>query len=241
MRTARRRLPTVPRLLLCALGACAGTAWGAPPAGTSTGPVGGIYTCVAPDGRRLTSDRPIPECSTREQRMLNSDGSVRKLVPPQMTAEERADKEARDRKAEIERLQQLDAVRRDRNLMARYPDEAAHRKAREAALDTVRLAMRASETRMNELTTERKPLLSEAEFYKGKKALPPKLKQELEANEAATEAQRAAIQNQQAELERINRLYDAELARLKRLWAGAAPGTVADSTTSAGPGKVAKP
>lgn len=189
---------------------------------------GAIYTCTTPDGRRVTSDRLIAECSNREQRLLNSDGSLRQIIPPQLTAEERAEKEARERKAELDRLAQLDAIRRDRHLMTRYPDEATHQKAREAALDTVRSAMRASEKRLAELAAERKPLLDEAEFYKGK-PLPPKLKQALEGNEAATEAQRSAIQNQQAELERVNRLYDTELARLKRLWAGAPPGsTLAD-------------
>lgn len=207
------------------MAACA-VALAAPPGQSAS--VGGIFTCVTPDGRRITSDRPIPECSTREQRQLNGDGSLRRVVPPQLTAEERAEKEARDRKAEIERLAQQDAIRRDRNLMLRYPDEATHQRAREAALDTVRAAMKTSEKRLNELSAERKPLLDEAEFYKGK-TLPAKLRLAMDANDAATDAQRSAIQNQQAELERVNRLYDAELARLRRLWAGAAPGTVAEA------------
>lgn len=221
MPTARPVAACLLRALAAALAAaCAGGVQAAQPAG----PAGAIYTCTTPDGRRVTSDRLIPECSSREQRLLNSDGSLRQIIPPQLTADERAEKEARDRKAELERLAQLDAARRDRHLMLRYPDEPTHEKAREAALDTVRLAMRASEKRIAELAAERKPLLQEAEFYKGK-SLPTKLKQELEGNEAATEAQRTAIQNQQAELERVNRLYDSELARLKRLWAGAPPGS----------------
>jgi hypothetical protein len=187
-----------------------------------------IYTCVAADGRRFTSDRPIFECHNREQRVLNSDGSLRHVLPPSMTAEERAEKEARDRKAEVDRLAQQDAARRDRNLMLRYPDEAAHARAREAALDTVRVAMHASEQRVKDLNAERKPLAEEAEFYRNK-PMPPKLKQQIDANEAAAEAQRNAIQNQQAELQRVNRLYDAELERLRKLWAGAAPGTLAEA------------
>jgi hypothetical protein len=39
-------------------------------------------------------------------------------------------------------------------------------------------------------------------------------------------AQRESALTQQAELERVNRLYDAELARLKLLWAGAVPGSL---------------
>ena len=45
----------------------------------------GIYSCVDAQGRRLTSDRPIPDCTTREQRVLNKDGSVQRVVPPTLT------------------------------------------------------------------------------------------------------------------------------------------------------------
>jgi hypothetical protein len=39
-------------------------------------------------------------------------------------------------------------------------------------------------------------------------------------------AQRAVARNQRAELDRINRLYDVELERLRQLWAGAPPGSM---------------
>jgi hypothetical protein len=184
-----------------------------------------IFTCIDDQGRRITADRPIASCATREQRVLNKDGSLRMVHPPTLTADERAAKEAQERKQAELRALQADAVRRDRNLLARYPTEAPHRKAREAALDTVRLAMRTTEIRLGELAAERKPLLSEAEFYLGK-PLPPKLRGQLDANDAATAAQRESALTQDAELERVNRLYDAELARLKLLWAGAVPGSL---------------
>lgn len=186
----------------------------------------GIYSCITPDGRKLTSDRPIVECNAREQRVLNSDGSVKRIHPPSYTADERAEKEAEERRALIARQAQQDAIRRDRNLKNRYPDEAAHQRAREAALDTVRVAMRSSERRLRDLARERQPLDNEAEFYVGRQ-LPAKLKQQLDANEAATSAQREAIQTQEAELVRINKIYDAELERLRRLWAGAPLGSSA--------------
>jgi hypothetical protein len=188
-------------------------------------PVAGIYTCIDDRGRRLTADRPIAECRHKEQQILNRDGSVRAVLPPTLTAEERAAKDARDRAAAEARAAAADAVRRDRNLMSRFPNEAAHNRAREAALDTVRLAMRASELRLRELQAARKPLLDEAEFYAGK-ALPPKLRGALDANDAAVEAQRSINATQEAELDRINRLYDVELERLRRLWAGAPPGSL---------------
>ena len=193
----------------------------------SAGP--GIYTCTDDKGRRLTSDRPIPDCSSREQRVLNRDGSLRSVRPPVLTADERAEREAVERRAALAKAAQADAVRRDRNLIARYPNEAAHRRSREEAQNTVRAAIRATELRVTELSTERAPILAEAEFYKGK-ALPLKLRQQLDANDAAVEAQRSSAQNQAAELVRINRLYDAELERLKRLWGGAQPGSIGLAT-----------
>ena len=212
--TPQRLLPV---LLLAALSTAA--------AQPKSEPATGIYSCIDDKGRRLTSDRPIPECAAKEQRVLNRDGSLRAVQPPTMTAEERAEKEARERREAEARAAQADAVRRDRNLVARYPNEQLHDRAREAAQDTVRLAMKASELRLRELAAERKPLLDEAEFYNGK-PLPLKLRQQLDANDASTEAQRTAIANQQAELGRINRIYDIELERLRRLWAGANPGSL---------------
>jgi hypothetical protein len=185
----------------------------------------GIYTCIDSTGKRLTSDRPIAECATREQRELNPDGSVRRVLPPTMTADERAEQEARERQLAVERAQQQDAVRRDRNLMVRFPNEASHEKARNAALDDVRAALQRSERRLADLAAERKPLLDEAEFYR-KRQLPAKLKQQLESNDTAADAMRVLVQNQQAEIVRINGLFDVELDRLRKLWAGAAPGTM---------------
>jgi hypothetical protein len=115
-------------------------------------------------------------------------------------------------------------VRRDRNLMLRFPNEAVHNKAREAALDDLRHGIADSEKHLKELQEDRKPLLAETEFYKDKR-LPIKLRSKLEANEAQQQAQKDIISQQQAEITRVNALYDAELARLKRLWAGEAPGT----------------
>jgi hypothetical protein len=196
-----------------------------------------IYSCVDANGKKLTSDRPIVECANREQKLHNTDGSLRKIVPPTPTADERAAAEADERRADAERAARQEAVRRDRNLLMRFPDEPAHRRAREAALDDVRKAVRTSEDRLKALAAERKPLLDEAEFYAGR-ALPAKIKQALDANDASVEAQRVLVANQQEEMARINKAFDVELARLKRLWAGASPGSMgalgAASVPSAG-------
>jgi hypothetical protein len=223
-----------------ALALPAGVAWAQALSGLPASSAG-IYTCVDDQGRKLTSDRPIPACTGKEQRVLNRDGSLRRIVPPIMTAEERAEREAAERRAELQRAALADAVRRDRNLVSRFPNEAAHHKAREAALDAVRSAMKATEQRSAELAAARKPLDDEAEFYKGK-AIPMRLKQQIDANDAAVEAQKTAVSNQQAEMVRINKLYDEELGRLRRLWAGAPAGSVpVTPVSSAGTKDTARP
>lgn len=192
---------------------------------------GGIYSCTDDKGRRLTSDRPIPECSGKEQRVLNRDGSLKTMQPPTLTAEERAEQEARERRASQIRMAQAEVVRRDRNLLIRYQSEPSHQQARVAAIDAVKVAIKASEQRLKDLARERVPLIAESEFYKGK-ALPAKLKTAIDANDAATDAQRVAVATQEAELGRVNRLYDIELERLRKLWAGAKPGTLGPLPTA---------
>ena len=214
VRVRRQGLPLVGALLMLA-----GTALAQP------APNRGIFTCTDAHGRRLTSDRPIAACTDREQRILNADGSLREILPPTLTAEERIAQEARERELAAERAARQDARRRDRNLLSRYPNESAHRKARIEALDDVRKSVQISERRLVTLAEERKPLKSESEFYVGRQ-MPLKLRQQLDANEAASQAQRNLIANQQAEVQRINARYDVELARLRQLWAGAAPGSL---------------
>lgn len=198
----------------------------------------GIYTCVDDKGRRITSDRPILECVAREQRQLNPDGSLKRTVPPPPTAEERAEQEQRERRAAEARALQADAARQDRTLLQRYKTPEDHQRARLAALDVARSAMVATDQRLAGLARERKQYAEEAEFYRGR-PLPAKLQQSIDAVETAMAAQRSVARNQRAELDRVNRLYDVELERLRQLWAGAAPGTMGPMTPVRAPAAAA--
>ena len=216
-------------VVLLALGAPALT-WAQATSGRS------IYSCVSAAGKTLTSDRLIAECSGREQRVLNADGSLNRIVPPTLTGEERAQAEERERVATAARNAKLEAARRDRSLLTRFPNEASHARARAAAIDSVNKLLRASEGRLVELAKERKPLTADAEFYAGK-PLPPPLKAQLDANDVSTEGQRGQIESQKAELDRINKNYDIELQRLKKLWAGAPPGSLEPLASASAPTK----
>ena len=194
--------------------------------------VGSIFTCTSADGRRLTSDRPIVECLDREQRVLNKDGSLRQILPPSLTPDERAAADEAERRKLQQRASKQEAIRRDRNLLSRFPSEPAHRKARDAALDEVRTGTRTSEQRLADLQKERKPLAEELQFYQGKQP-PAKLRGQVDAIDVSVEAQRALIANQQVEINRVTALFDAELQRLKLLWGGAEPGSLGPLPQSA--------
>jgi hypothetical protein len=187
-----------------------------------------IFQCEL-NGKKVTSDRLIPECANKEQRQLNADGSLNRIIPPVPTADESATNAEKKAQDDAERVARNDAIRRDRNLMQRFPNESEHRKARAKALDDIRASAKNSEARIALLMGEKKKLEEEKQFYVNEhvnKSLPSGLKQKLDANEAALDAQRSLSQTQQSEVVRINALYDVELARLKRLWAGAQPGSL---------------
>jgi len=97
----------------------------------------GIYICVDAKGRRLTSDRPIPECLDREQKELNPNGTVRRVRPPVPTAVERAAQEEKDRQLAEDRQREAEQKRVDKLLVARYPDAATHDAERAKALQPV--------------------------------------------------------------------------------------------------------
>jgi hypothetical protein len=188
-------------------------------------PAGAIYTCIDDQGRPITRDRYIAECSHKEQRILNRDGSLREVLPPTLTADERARREAAERAIRDEREARRDAIKYDRLLLLRYPDKATHDRVRESALEPSGHAIDAARNRMKELEVERRHYDDEAEFYRGRR-LPPMLRQQIESNEVAKGAQLTAIHNAQAEQDRINANFDAELERLRKLWSGAPPGSL---------------
>ena len=189
-----------------------------------TGSVGGIYTCVDAQGRRITSDRPIMACNDREQRELSRSGTVVRVIGPTLTPKEREAEEARQRQAELDRQRGRDAIRRDEALVNRYPNQAAHDDGRKKALAQTQVVVNAAQARIDDLKAERKGLDEEMEFYrKNQSRAPAHVRRAIEDNEQSLQEQRRAIAIQQEEQARINARFDAEAAHLKSLWAGVAP------------------
>jgi hypothetical protein len=181
--------------------------------------------CRDKDGRPVLQDRRIAECMDREQEQRHRDGSLKGTVRPPPTADERARMDSELQRMREEHASKDEAVKYDRLLKIRYPDEATHERARGAALERLRAAMASSEQRLRELAGERRRLTEEAEFYKGRQ-MPERLRQQIETNEAGAAAQRQLVKQQEGVIADIDRSFDAERGRLRKLWRGAQPGTI---------------
>jgi hypothetical protein len=190
----------------------------------SAAPVaGGVYTCVDAKGRKLTADRPIPECNDREQKILNPSGTLRAKVGPSLTAKELADLEAKEKREAEERNRATEEKRRDRALLVRYPSKAVHDQERADALSQIQVVVKAATNRLDELAKQRRSIDEEMEFYKKDPSKAPAyVRRQLEENTQSQAVQRRFIGEQEAEAKRVNERFDDELGRLKQLWAAAA-------------------
>jgi Domain of unknown function (DUF4124) len=182
-----------------------------------------IYKCIDAQGRKLTSDRPIPECVDRDQQELSRSGVVKRTLSPVATqAEQAAQAQARElaaQKAAEELAARNEAVRRDKVLLSRYPDKAAHDRVRADSLAQYVMLIRTATQHVDELREQRKKIDAELEFYKGNPAkVPATLKRQIEESETGLAAQRRYIADQESEKNRVSARFDAELAKLTPLW-----------------------
>lgn len=181
---------------------------------------GGIYSCTDSKGRRLTSDRPIPECLDREQRELGKSGIVKRVVPPSYTAEERARLDEQKKAEDLQRARVAEEKRRDKALLVRYPNQAVHDKERAEALAQIDEVIAAVNKRSAALVRQRKEVDTELEFYQNDpKKAPSWLQRKIEDNAQQEEIQKRFLADQMQEKQRINARFDEELAKLKMLWA----------------------
>ncbi len=180
----------------------------------------GIFTCVDGNGRKLTSDRPIPECTDREQMELNPSGTLRRKIGPALTAPELAAQEAKDRQLAEEQARIREEKRRDHALLTRYPSRSMHDSERHEALVQIDEVIKTAQKRMSDLREQRQKIDAEMEFYKkDPNKAPARLKRQVDENNQTTTGQQRFIGGQEEEKKRVNARFDAELAKLEKLWA----------------------
>ncbi|HOE41054.1 MAG TPA: DUF4124 domain-containing protein [Rhodoferax sp.] len=183
-----------------------------------------IYSCVDAQGRKLTSDRPIRECLDREQKILNPSGTVKQKIGPVLTAQERAELEARNRAEQVERALQEEEKRRNRALLTRYPTPDSHQKERVEALEHIARVKQSAASRAAQLQLDLTKLMDEMEFYKKDPTKAPvKLRRQIEEVNQALASQDRFMAEQDSETKRVKDRFDEELNRLKPLWRNTLP------------------
>jgi len=191
-----------------------------------------LYVCTDAHGKTITADQPPPECANLPIRELRQDGSVRRVIEPPLTEEQRKARAEKTRREYQEREAKRSQARRDFALMETYASEQEIEAARQAALAGRQTMIDRSKQRMDSFAVDRTRLENEAEFYANRK-LPDKLERAIEANKALVQAEQRLISEMQVDMARINKRFDNELERFRELvLAGARPMTRSGDGTS---------
>jgi hypothetical protein len=180
-----------------------------------------VFVCVDSRGRTISGDRPPAECADRQIRELRADGSVRRVIEPPLTPEQRAAREAElARQRDLAERQRAQA-RRDLALLETYSTDKEIESARKRALADRQVLIERATRRMEELRREKKKLDDESEFYI-RRQLPDKLNRAIAANDELMRAQEKQITDTLADMERVNQRYQAEINRFRELIAAGA-------------------
>jgi hypothetical protein len=195
-----------------------------------------VYFCIDSKGHKITADRPIADCLDREQKVIGAGGTVKRIVGPSLTAQERAVQEDAQKHEAEELARVAEERRRDRALLMRYPNKEAHDRERGEAIGLLDDNIRASQLRLEDLAQQRKALDVEMEFYKKDSSkAPASLKHRISENVRNIAAQNRFLKDQDEEKKRINQRFDEELVKLAPRWAQQAAATAPMSASGSSP------
>lgn len=180
----------------------------------------GIYSCEDANGRTISSDRPILDCSQRQLRVHNADGSIREVLAAPLTKEQQKirTREEQQRQEEVwaRKVQQA----RDRNLLQTFEDERALESMRRRSLADIDHEIKLATLRILSLDKELKIAQAEAERFKSERpgrGLPFVYQQRITDAANAILAEDSLIKDRKEERDRVNVRFDADAKRLREL------------------------
>ena len=178
-----------------------------------------VYVCIDKNGRRLTSDRPIAECLDRPQRVLHPNGVEQMLMPKKTMAERMAAEEEVKAQAR-KRAQEIEAIRADRILRARFPDEESIEVHRAYTISQIERRWQATLEEQAGLESRRK-VLTERARARRLEGKPPEFTETKEAAEIEKRSDQIRLQVEKArdEISEANKKIDVDLKRLREMWA----------------------
>lgn len=212
---------STPSLLWMLAGVLAGgiSASPLPAAAQSNGSVSGVYTCIDGQGRHLRSDRPIPECADREQRLLSNSGMERGRRGPALSDVQRQQQAQEVQAAQQQAISQREQRRRDALLLQRFPNEQAHAIERQKHMRQFDLLEKLAQARLQTLQEQYQQAHDHMQPYQAEPArAPAALRSALEEAHSNLQAQQHNLQSQVLNRQRAVQRLDEELERLRQLW-----------------------
>jgi len=179
-----------------------------------------IYTCEDDQGRIISADRPIADCARRELRVLNNDGSLRRIIAAPLTREQQKqrDREELQRQDDLAKLRARQA--RDRSLLLTFEDEQSLESMRRRQLADVDHEIRLATLRILSLDKDLKIAQAEAARFQKERpgrALPFVYQQRITDAANAILAEDSLIRDRQNERARLNDRFDTDAMRLREL------------------------
>ena len=175
-----------------------------------------LFVCKTPNGKTLTGDVPPPECKDVEIRELNHDGSIKRVIEPPLTPEEKRKQEVEEKEKRAREQEAREVMRKDRALLETYATEKEIDESRDRTLANQQILIERANEQLKQIRADRKHLEDEAEFYL-KRKMPERLKRALEDNNTLQQQQLRTMELIREDMERINERYDAELQRFREL------------------------
>ena len=177
---------------------------------------GNLYCCTDAAGRQVCADLLPQVCIGRTYRVLGESGRTVRVVEAPPSSEQRAQRAEQEAQKKEQEIQAAEKRRQDQALLNTYGSEREIEMMRARAIDDVRKAIQAAETKIAETQARRKHFEDEAEFYK-KKKLPPEIDKGLRDADADIKAQQQLILAKQAEIDALGSKYDDEKRRYQEL------------------------
>ncbi|MBT2326016.1 DUF4124 domain-containing protein [Variovorax paradoxus] len=140
-------------------------------------------------------------------------------IEPTYSAVERAEREEQERSSQFTAARRSEEQRRERALLVRYPNPAAHQRECTETFASLDAILRIARQHLRNLASEGGKLEEQLEFYKGNPSrAPDALRLRVEDNRRRLDAQDRFIAAQESEKERLHARFEAERSRLTPLW-----------------------
>ena len=181
------------------------------------------FCCADENGHQVCGDILPQECYGRAYREMSERGTVLHRVEAPLTAAQRELRDAEEKRKREEERAAIEERRKNQALLNIYSSEKDIDFMRDRALADIDIARRQAQDRYKEALLQKQKLDNEAEFYK-KKTLPYELKTQMKGNDIELQANQAAMETKQKEMEAVRARFAEDKKRYIDLITGKSGG-----------------